>query len=845
MSTQYRMQRSKSGRSIQSSYNSSLASKPFDPELARLYATAAACRAMSRSREGSSTSSYGTYGRLGGPRSMAVPARRHRRSESSNSSGYSSTTGDRYSTTTPDNDQAWSAALPSISEFGGLEDRIASLPSSYRRLRKSRSMFSTKQRSPHIHYGLASPKSYSPSIAKGSTPEPPRLYRTLRRSMSFLRGDSSSQKTLRHAKSHDVAIALARSQYEQDILNSPDSNQVPPLPMPKVRREHKPFRKTFRNTSTSERTVATSPMERVKATEAHGKARAFSSSIKKGIKRVLGISRNSSQQGNAQASPSSSHGLGRSPSTVISNENSYPDGRSSFAADDSRRSTTAGQTPTVRRMQSSASLATSRSRVTSWADSTAANTLATPKSGGQRRQSMMTRRESLGQVDMPPLPTASTQMGPSNAVDSQRLFSALMKRIGETKAQNPDEEIHLRQVNEHRAVPMQGPLSCQPSRQTIRQIPSDISINSPKSFATAKVDPATPYEPAQGHSIANVPGLNRAAYRSREKVTNNRLRDESDSPSVYSRSINGSSPQIKATTDSPGSEAEPGIATIFASERTAYVSPKKLASEVTVSAHPGTDWQNWMDSQIARIENASPTRHHYRENAEIQDDYATALTSTVPSRRIRVDSRGMRRAVDDSEGPSRKVSTSSNFSRPFSRSSTFSRSSSLRTVVKVQGPSSASRPVMSPSTSDDVFRDSGVQESFLKSSRAGQNELGVSPMLLRSSNQPRTVESPTPKRYATDVSPKLANTKYGQTSTKRSPAVQDTRMLHRRSARYLRENRKATNENSRIEQGVCDQTYSIQSPMSSKRMVELFLNSRRRQMGADVSDDGASETAFL
>jgi hypothetical protein len=105
-------------------------------------------------------------------------------------------------------------------------------------------------------------------------------------------------------------------------------------------------------------------------------------------------------------------------------------------------------------------------------------------------------------------------------------------------------------------------------------------------------------------------------------------------------------------------------------------------------------------------------------------------------------------------------------------------------------------------------------------------------------------ESPTPKRLAADISPIMSGEKYGQYSIKRSPANQDARTLHRRSARFLRENRRVTNENMRMEQGLYEQAQGLQSPMSSKRMVEIFLNSRRRQMGAG-SDDGAPEPAFL
>ncbi|KAL2851736.1 hypothetical protein BJX68DRAFT_265984 [Aspergillus pseudodeflectus] len=799
---------------------------------------------MSRSADRTSTLSEGSYDRLGGPLRMAVPPRRYRRAECSHSSGNSST-GDEGSL--QDHNQPWSAALPSISEFGGLEDRIASLPSSYRRLRKSRSMFLTRQRSSHAPYAPPSCESYSPNVgARGATAEAPRLYRTLRRSMSFLKGEYQPQNTLRHAKSHDVAIQLARSQYEQSAMNSPESPHWAQLPVSKTRREHKPFRKTFRTSGTSERTsVTSSPLDRVRATESHGRARAFSSSIKKGIKRVLGISRTSSEHERVQLSPFHSHYWSQSPSTSASNENDDPRSNEISDVDESRRSKDPDRVRSMRRMQSSASLATSSSRVTSWADSTAANTIATPRPGGQQRLSIVSEQGNIRQPHSEPFSQSSIQQPHSNAVDSHRLFSALMKRIGGAHPQSSNEEIVLGHVKEHRAIPTQSSLHLRPSRHTIRQVPSDCSIDSPRSFATAYVNPPTSHERLLTYSAANVREAvsGPEAHDNDEAKPNERQREGTDSSSVYSRTTSGNSPLAKTVPDSPDSEAEPGVATIFESERTIYSSPKRATQSPDdhIPAQSGVDWHNFIESQIAKIENGNQPRRHYREDAQILDDCEFSFNSAFPTRKVRVESRGISQVGDDRAALDRRVSTSSNFSRPFSRSS------SLRTVVKVQGPpANASSTPISLAVSDDVFRDSGGRENYMKSSHAGQIELGVSPMLSRSGNKPRMPESPTPKSHLVEVSPKMNGGKYAQYSTKWSPGSQEARTLRRRrSTRFNRENRKATNENAKLEHNLYDQPYGLQSPMSSKRMVEIFLNSRRRQMGADLSDDGTSEPAFL
>ncbi|KAL3449821.1 hypothetical protein BJX65DRAFT_31959 [Aspergillus insuetus] len=839
MNTKDCLRRSKSPRIVRTSHSSSLAAETLDPDIAQLFATAAASKAMSGAADRSSTLSEGSYDRLGGPHRVAVPPRRYKRAESSYSSGNSSA-GDEGSL--QDHDQPWSAALPSISEFGGLEDRIASLPSSYRRLRKSRSMFSTRQRSSHAPYAPPSSESYSPSVgAQGA--EAPRLYRTLRRSMSFLKGEYQPQNTLRHAKSHDVAIQLARSQYEQSTMNSPESPHWAQLPVSKTRREHKPFRTTFRTSGTSERTsVTSSPLDRVRVTESHGRARAFSSSIKKGIKRVLGISRTSSEHEKAQLSTFHSHYLSQSPSTAVSDENDYPQGNEVSDINEFRRPAGHDRVPSMRRMQSSASLATSRSRVTSWADSTAANTIATPRAEGQQRLSIISEQGNIRQAESEPSSQVSFQQPRSNAVDSHRLFSALMKRIGGAHPQSPSEDILLGHVKDHRAIPTQGSLHLRPSRHTIRQVPRDCFVNSPKSY----VNPPNSYERLQTYSGANVREAvsGPEAHDNDEAKPNERQREGTDSSSVYSRTTSGNSPLSKAVADSPDSEAEPGVATIFASERTIYSSPNRASQSPGdhIPVHSGVDWQNFMESQIAKIENANQPRRHYREDAQILDDYEVPFNSPIPTRKIRVEIRGTRQVDDDRAPLSQRVSASSNFSRPFSRSS------SLRTVVKVQDP-----PANAPSTpislavSDDVFQDAGGRESYRKSSHAGQIELGVSPMLSRSSNKPRMPESPTPKSRLVEISPKINTGKYTQYSTKWSPGSQEARTLRRRrSTRFNRENRKATDENAKLEQqNIYEQPYGLQSPMSSKRMVEIFLNSRRRQMGADLADDGTSEPAFL
>ncbi|KKK14010.1 hypothetical protein ARAM_006254 [Aspergillus rambellii] len=853
MNTRDHLRRSKSTRSIRTSQGSFSATDQLSPDIARLHAMTAASRAMSRSTNRSSTLTEGSYGRLGGPHSMAVPQRRHHPSRSSYPSE-DIPAADEPSTheSAPvsiegaGHEPSWSTALPSISEFGGLEDRISSLPSSYRRLRKTRSMFSTRQHSSWIPHRPSSPDSCSSTVInKGVAFNPPKFHKTLRRSMSFLGGNGQPPKTLRHAKSHDVSVELARHQYEQNATEFTDPPRRHSAYILHPKREHRPFRKTFRTANPSEQTPIESPQggAELNIPTARRRARSISSSIKKGLKRVLGLSKTPHGRGQTQESPSSGHHWNQALSPAIDGTtmDCLRDGLHSLKSNTVDSPADHHPPPTIRRMQSSASLATTRSRVTSWADSTVANTIATPRADARKHISVIGEQRSPSQETIHSFHRGTR---PGIAIDSRRLFSALMKQVsGASAAQSPADEMVVGHVKEHRAVPTEGSLHLHRSSHTIRQIASNESITSPGSFATASVGPITPQKQIYGHNSRRLCETGPPQDIQRRKIIDAAPEEpetSSDSASVYSRTTSGNSPNPKTFTGSPHSGEEPGIATIFASQRVPYSSPAKASQPrcADVAAEPGTDWQSWMNSQMAIIENTTPTRH-YRENAQIQDDEELGLPAAIPARKVRIASRSVNSPGSDREGLSRKLSTSSNFSRPFSRSS------SARTIVmspkhhQVPDTFSPSVPLMAP---EDVFQSSNTPGGFLGSSRARESNLKVPPMRSRPSNQSRVPECPTATQESTNISPKMGR---GKHPVRWSPGSQGSKAFPRRSARYCRENRMVTNENSRIRQGQDGHGFDPQSPISSKHMVEMFLSSRRRQMGADMSDDGDSEVAFI
>ncbi|GFF70758.1 hypothetical protein IFM61606_00666 [Aspergillus udagawae] len=884
-----RLRRSQSARSIRRSRKSSLPSEPFDPSIARQHAAAAASRAMLRSSDRSSADSKHSYDRLGGLESMAVPSRgpprppRHTQASAKNPSVEDASPSCRSVASyieSRDDDLTFSAALPPISEFRGLDGRDSSLPSSYRRLRKARSMFSTRQRSSYISHEFSS-DAYARRINDTEQFDMPRSYRTLRRSMSFLRS-GQSPRAIRHTQSQEAAVQLARSQFQENMVGQLSSQRQSSITTLKPRREHKPFRKTFRTTSGSGMDTDASPSAgQSKRVSSRGKARALSSSIKRGLKRVLGLSKTATAPGQAEASPSSLQQHDCGPSSTISDG----DFSHSEEFDHSHEAIGHSRPPTVRSVRSNESLATSRSRVTSWADSTVANTITTRRAPERDYLSIINEQGDFNGRASSELPPRPGPIRPDGSIDSKHLYDALLRRIGREDTPSPSEEVVVDQVKEHRLIPARtSSLHPRRSKQTIRQIPSDASIASSRTFATANAGTSTPQKQTQRHPRSSMPSrrISSAPKKasanlkfspvgnaeepaaasaedtdddSRSVIVASHADPEtlSNSPSIYSRTTSGNSPERKDQVIdlySSETEDEPGIVTIYESQRTAYGSPKRIArsSSSGTRVRPSAEWKQWMSSQVARFETIVPPRDHYREDAQIHEEAGDFLSSAPHqvsgnSESSYTQTSSLSQSIFEGEMETGgKVVPSNNFSRPFSRSS------SVRTIVpskkehaKEQSSPSADSVFSSPSVKDYsrgyTLPTTGV--------RTRENEPALSPMQARSSNRLQILDSPTPKRRGVDSQQtELAGERYRRYAARRLTVSSDSRTQQCRSIR------RTTNENARAGErpdnlGQFGDPHDMPSPMSSKHMVEMFLSSRRRQIESKISEDGAQEEAFV
>ena len=211
----------------------------------------------------------------------------------------------------------------------------------------------------------------------------------------------------------------------------------------------------------------------------------------------------------------------------------------------------------------------------------------------------------------------------------------------------------------------------------------------------------------------------------------------------------------------------------------------------------------------------TPTRAHYREEAQIHEDDdqndINVLSLGASNGKDTVRRSDAPLGLSETGSTNSKVPAQSNFSRPFSRSS------SVRSIApsqKVHGP-------------DNKDIDRGLSLS------------------VRSINRFQPPESPTPKR---DDHQRMSTGRRYPTS--RMPISREAKAVQFRSMRGSRDIRRPTDENVKADTGYAEtmdphRYQDSYSPMSSKQMVDRFLDSRRRQMETEIPDGGGSSGAFI
>lgn len=893
--------------------------EPFDPRLARAHALTAASLAMQRHSQRSSGDTGGSFDD-GYDIDAVPPFRPSRRTRSSrisemdvfacfdNTSCGAVTPGRQYSVREGSLEPV--PELPTDTREFGLGDRLPSQPSSYRRIRKAKSMFSARHRS-----GQGSNHEALGGVF-GRT--------TLRRSLSFFRGKSATTNN-RHEflDPQDIAVQLAREQYMHDLEHgSPDVSPSVPI----RHRQPRPFRKSFRSTSTDDPAVEG---DYWKGKLRRSKSRRFSLSIKKGLRRIFGRSSTSNDdapplpatpqrfRSSVTESPRSNDG------TVIASSEAPPvqSQYNGQLESEQQEKWSTRRTGSLHTMKSIDSMHTSTSRVSSWTDSTLPNTLTKrhgtadqgqlsaiqehggPEQAGQSgRASPATSHHDGYSVFRQPFVSGRSESRTKEIMDSNRVYSALMRRIDESSAENGEVGDATPKPTRTRKYDTSSPTTI----RTVRQVPSSASVHSTL-LSSARASPGarghisvkkrdyhrdsfrlTPQQVAEYNESRHwqqSPSRSQTGFTSGETIppstptpygyatssSHRRAISTSDdshtiivrnntpipvpqSPSVYSRTTSGPYDDESNYSDS---EEDRGTVTILASHRLPY-SPRKQSSEDPDRATKYSgEWREWMNSQMDIIDvNPVDTdfcRTHVREEAQIGDDgfraerYIGGLVQETGPAEQQTAEFGPQNN-EHIRQPLVELTSSSqgNFSRPLRRVPSGSISLGNASVRRPSVVPPEARP---PSSSASI---AGLDAQL--HSRSASRTSVIAPLRY---HKPRRSESPlvptTPTRDALrSLNSGTPRNRYEQNPPgRRQSQVAPLTVLRTRQENYgfSKENQRLDDDSSPVRRRDMENNLSklegLHSTISTKRMVDMFLDDRRRMMGSSDDDGLSDEPAFI
>ncbi|KAI9883025.1 MAG: Transcriptional regulatory protein sin3 [Watsoniomyces obsoletus] len=480
--------RSKSSASLGSHQHSPSKSESIDAETAHLHAVAAASTALGRtlqhqgtnglSRQNSRCSVHSQRGsgltrqrsvRFAGPH--AVPTRRLTKPRSTARTPDAGVASRDATTSTTAGLRRQGSVGPDLDISGALllddptytpQDGIASAPSSYRRIRKSKSLFAAGEAASRGHRSSFSAEtSHGTHVLSNGLQ---RRERTLKapRSLSFLRLGSEKKVPPPPPEPSSHAIALAREQHSRNSEEGNEQRQQSFVLTPSARRHQKALRKTVRTGADSKfGPPIASPNQHARPAKKgfSAKARNLSATIKSKLRSVFQRSSNKSEGMPAQqleaSRPHWAFDIGsESPSRSDYLDEGTPKER--------RLSAITSGMPSIHDISPSMQLRSragsvhsavsenhdpnDKSRVTSWTTSTATNTMAPSLAADIQRLSVIqettehnssmfghTRSYTNARYAAfrGPMDTGSPKMPGSDPVDSRRVYSALLRRLHE------------------------------------------------------------------------------------------------------------------------------------------------------------------------------------------------------------------------------------------------------------------------------------------------------------------------------------------------------------------------------------------------------------------------------
>jgi hypothetical protein len=596
---------------------------------------------------------------------------------------------------------------PPLNEFG-VADGYGSTPSSYRRLRKTKSMLTPQKRGP----SLTDLSSHSPgtprtlrNVKSSASDHDHGLRLGLKRSISFLKLNSGNlSRTFKRSHStsdhNDAAVERARDQFMQDVEQQRLQKKPSFFATRKVRQQRS-FRKTVRPNGTTESNDGI-PSEYQQAKQ-ESIIRSFSASLRDKIRRALGRSISKEIDIPAQQMEASrAHFRDYLDGTDINvgheeyaAGNSNSGSRGSLYIPSSQKEESMEDLEAISRslrsMHSSDSLhSNGRSRVTSWTNSTMTSSLpgrSTPierkrlsiiqEHGGPHQPSSSIGRH-MDEVSATHLPLSARHgtgqvAGP---VDSQRVYSALMKRIDQEQDQHhgaktpkpglalgtrqnftssgqsfrtaptirrvtSEESIHIVAPDEqHRHFSLHAPSWHETDSKTPQQIAMEHERAERRKTRITIPEPQSSFFPFSSENKPQTPSpfkLALAARRERQasseeenaSVIINRPSAadngfETNSESQYSRTTSGQLPMASLDQSDPDLNDEPaGIATIIPARVNRHPRPTApLAQVQKTKPTASVEWKSWMNNQMTNLDrrNSKSSNSHFREGAQINGD---------------------------------------------------------------------------------------------------------------------------------------------------------------------------------------------------------------------------------
>ncbi|KZZ86686.1 hypothetical protein AAP_06305 [Ascosphaera apis ARSEF 7405] len=321
------------------------------------------------------------------------------------------------------------------------------------------------------------------------------------------------------------------------------------------------------------------------------------------------------------------------------------------------------------------------------------------------------------------------------------------------------------------------------------------------------------------------------------------------SPSVYSRAASDVSPEPRRCSDFARSHSpeETGTAIILANERLHYPPRTRNASAFVNKHWPGkgsAEWRNWVSSQMDTITINEPTPYldtadickstnlHYREGAQFDEDVFTDANSSPRAKAETTDTTKDNTSNERDRRAEFKNMVQTAFSRPLRPSPPGTRTVSQTSVWRpsvVQNSQQASPSIIgsSPPLNKQTPSKDGSISPFKTPTGSlltdKQNKFSLSPPLLSSSPQSKAAFLNRP-RLGTGA--RHVRREAGGINDENIPA-------HKPGSCSPTGDNRAGNGSPRV----------YRPSASSKRMVDIFLSERRRQM--NESEETAADPAFI